>query len=160
MWRGRAVLTADRAWLGHGPWLKGTGLGCRGWFCWAGPSLWCCCYCCHCCWCCCWDSGWVEPWGVTAWRWVARIEGEAFLLMKLPCLLPRRLPVLRLRDYKNALASDGPRVASNCCSKMHSATVAHAGLDIYNMEIVRATFSSHSCGPMIRVKDGSFWNLY
>lgn len=75
MMRGSTVLTADRAWPGHGLWLKGTGLGCRGWFCWAGPSLQC--YCCCCCWCCCLCSGWVEPLGVTMGQQVARIGREA-----------------------------------------------------------------------------------
>lgn len=62
------LLTADRAWPGHGPWWKGTGLGCTGWFCWAGPSLHCCCCCCSCC------SGWVEPWGVATEQQVAGIQ--------------------------------------------------------------------------------------
>lgn len=82
MWRGSTVLTADRAWPGHGLWLRGTGLGCRGWFCWAGPNLQCYCYYCHCCWCCCLDSGWVEPLGVMAWWWVSRIGGERVELIK------------------------------------------------------------------------------
>lgn len=64
MTRGSAVLTADRDWPGHGRWWKGTSLGCRGWFYWAGPSLECCC-------CCCWCSGWEEPSGVTKEQWVA-----------------------------------------------------------------------------------------
>lgn len=64
MMRGSVVLTADRAWPGHGLWLKGTGLGCRGSFCWADPSLQC-----YCCCCCC--SGWVAPWGTTMGQQVA-----------------------------------------------------------------------------------------
>lgn len=74
MMRGSGVLTADRAWPGHGLWLKGTDRGCRGWFCWAGPSLQC--YCCCCCWCCCSCLGWVEPLGVATGQQVARTGRE------------------------------------------------------------------------------------
>lgn len=69
--KGSAVLTSYKAWPGHGLWLKGTNLGCRGLFYSAGPSRRCC------CWCCCWCWGWAEPWAGTVELQVAEEEMDA-----------------------------------------------------------------------------------
>lgn len=136
------VLTADRAWPGHGRWLRGTSLGCRGWFCWAGPNQQCYCYCCHCCWCCCSDSGWVEPLGVMAWRWVAGIGGQHSTVVPVGYLYCAWLSI------ETPWPWIGPRVVFKYFTKMRSAAVAYSSIqcsftdDRYYMAVAQSWLQS------------------